>query len=449
MMKNNLVIIAATILLVLSASTEAFGQSSHANSICCFAESGTKLFAGTDSGVYLTTNSGASWKAINYPPGLRGYSAMSIAMIGRILVCDFSGPIRDKKVYGGVFRTDNLGASWTEAKITAAYNFFTAIAVSGTNLIAGTYGDGVFLSTDSGTTWSVANTGLPNRIVYTFVVFGTSSSAMVFAGTDSGFFRSTDNGTSWAPVNTGLANTDVHSLLVFGSNIFAAGGRGIVYRSTNNGESWTAASTGLPGYDIDALAVSDTNLFAGIYGVGVDRSTDSGKSWSPANAGKLSFDGINALAVSGKNLLAGTTSGLFLSSNNGEDWTACNLPIHMKTKQELKDEATAAKSAAEEAKRAAAVRKKADRVLTPDVIDGLANQFLDFSEATKLAFNLNMSLGTNFDGRKLWAAANGGGIKSYFEQQFQSVSAFSEMQLGILSRTLGLTYDQSRALQGK
>jgi len=35
-----------------------------------------------------------------------------------------------------------------------------ALAVSGTNLFAGTWGSGVFLSTNNGTSWTAVNTGL-------------------------------------------------------------------------------------------------------------------------------------------------------------------------------------------------------------------------------------------------------------------------------------------------
>ena len=42
---------------------------------------------------------------------------------------------------------------------------FIALAVSGTNLFAGTYGGGVFLSTNNGTNWTAVNNGLTNSNV--------------------------------------------------------------------------------------------------------------------------------------------------------------------------------------------------------------------------------------------------------------------------------------------
>jgi hypothetical protein len=54
-------------------------------------------------------------------------------------------------------------------------------AASGMNLFAGTYGNGVFLSTNNGTSWTAVNTGLANTLVYALAVSGTN----LFAGIDS------------------------------------------------------------------------------------------------------------------------------------------------------------------------------------------------------------------------------------------------------------------------
>ncbi|MBK7032468.1 MAG: hypothetical protein IPH49_04205 [Ignavibacteria bacterium] len=93
------------------------------------------------------------------------------------------------------------------------------MAVSDTNLFAGTYGSaGVFLSTNNGASWTAVNTGLTNNIVLSLAVSGSN----LFAGTDGGgVFRSTNNGTSWTPVNTGLTKTIVRSLAVSGTDLFA------------------------------------------------------------------------------------------------------------------------------------------------------------------------------------------------------------------------------------
>jgi hypothetical protein len=136
-----------------------------------------------------------------------------------------------------------------------------SLAVSGTNLFAGVYGMGVFLSTNNGTSWTAVSTGLTNLYVFAFAVSGSN----LFAGTSGGVFFSSNNGTSWTAVWTGLTYTPVYALAVSGTNLFA-GTSGGVYHTTNNGTSWTAVNTSLTDTTILSLAVSGTNLFAGTYG---------------------------------------------------------------------------------------------------------------------------------------------------------------------------------------
>jgi len=137
----------------------------YGGTIYCFAVNGSNLFAGTFGGVFLSTNNGTSWTAVN--TGLTNTSVLSLA-------------------------------------------------VNGSNLFAGTLG-GVFVSTNNGTSWTAASTGLTNNIVRSFAVNGSN----LFAGTQGGVFLSTNNGTSWTAVNTGLPSTTVYALTVNGSNLFA------------------------------------------------------------------------------------------------------------------------------------------------------------------------------------------------------------------------------------
>jgi len=97
-----------------------------------------------------------------------------------------------------------------------------SFAVSGRNLFAGTYGGGVFLSTNNGTSWTTVNTGLTNTSVRALAVSPNGAGgANLFAGTYSGAFLSTDNGTTWTAFNTGLPNPHVSSLALNDTYIYA------------------------------------------------------------------------------------------------------------------------------------------------------------------------------------------------------------------------------------
>jgi hypothetical protein len=178
--------------------------------------------------------------------------------------------------YGGFFLSTDYGASWAEVN-TGRFEPFNfpavyTLKVSETGLFVGT-SDGLFLSTSNGTNWIAVDSGLTCSQVLALAVSGTN----LFAGTGwGGIFLSTNNGTSWTPVNDGLPrnkenHTDyvyVQSLVTSGRNLFAGTGYG-VFVSDFHGTSWTAV--GMSFTSVSALAVSGTNLFAGTYGAGIWR----------------------------------------------------------------------------------------------------------------------------------------------------------------------------------
>ncbi|HEY5123677.1 MAG TPA: regulator, partial [Ignavibacteria bacterium] len=132
---------------------------------------------------------------------------------------------------------NTLNAQWIQTNGPCGGTVQCFLAVSGTNLFAGTLLDGVYLSTNNGTSWTAVNSGFSKNYnvanVHSLAVSGTN----LFAGTGGGVYLSTNNGTSWDSVNTGLTNTYVSALAVSGTNLFAGTAGGGVFLSTNNGTS--------------------------------------------------------------------------------------------------------------------------------------------------------------------------------------------------------------------
>ena len=89
----------------------------------------------------------------------------------------------------------------------------------------------------------------------------------LFAGTSGhGVFLSTNSGTSWTAVNSGLSNLNLTSLAVSGTKLYAATSGGGIFFSANNGTSWSAENPGLTNLVVEALAANGTDLFAGTNG---------------------------------------------------------------------------------------------------------------------------------------------------------------------------------------
>src|SRR5207248_9051337 len=92
------------------------------------------------------------------------------------------------------------GQSWTRASSPCMSNCLW-LAEDGTDLYAAAATGGVFRSTD-GTNWTAASTGLPSgEIVRTVFVHAQK----IYAGTDkSGVFVSSDTGKSWSKLSDGF-----------------------------------------------------------------------------------------------------------------------------------------------------------------------------------------------------------------------------------------------------
>ncbi|MDD5673539.1 MAG: T9SS type A sorting domain-containing protein [Chitinivibrionales bacterium] len=83
-------------------------------------------------------------------------------------------------------------------------------------------------------------------------------------------------------------------------------------------------TNGPGGGRINALAASGSNIFAGTETGGVFLTSNNGANWTQINSG-LTDDTVASLAVNGNNVFAGTSGGsVFLSANSGTSWTAVN-----------------------------------------------------------------------------------------------------------------------------
>lgn len=219
--------------------------------------SGTTIFVGTEqNGVYRSTDDGVSWTAMNSGLGTN-LNISSFAVGGGYI---YAGT--QFGTGGGVYRSTVGGSSWTLVNTGLTNTDVISLAVSGTNVFAGTFYGGVFYSNNNGGSWTEVNNGLTNLYINTLAISGTR----VFAGTNAGVYTTNDNGGNWYDRNIGLTDMNAIKLFITGYNIFLGTDGGGVFISNDSANAWSAINTNLGNYRVWALAESGTDIFAGTKG---------------------------------------------------------------------------------------------------------------------------------------------------------------------------------------
>ena len=292
--------------------------------------SGNTIYAGTEGGLVVSRDKANTWSVDDTDNGLR------VPEINALTTCG-------GKIFAGgygytVYISTDKGKSWASENTPSPSSGINSLAANGATILAGTSlgggTNGVLLSKDSGKTWAAASNGLPtstgttNSFITSFAFRGSN----IFMGARSvtiplsgGVYLSTDTGNSWTAVNNGLTGYNfVNALTVLGNNVFAGTDSGI-FLSTNNGNSWKAMDSGLIGHIISAFAIYGSKIFVStndpfsIYGGGrVYISKDTGKTWAMVNFAFPEL--VSSFAINGGEIFAGAR-GVFLSRDSGSTWT--------------------------------------------------------------------------------------------------------------------------------
>ena len=152
---------------------------------------GDNIYAASVWGVSLSRDGGESWQAAN--KGLAEQYCRCVIVDER----------NSKRVLlgtdDGVYESRNRAESWTAVRNSPKSNILR-MARSGADLdlwIAGTEGEGVFLSKNDGKTWESASNELEGKNVYAVALNPKTASKMAAGGWDAGVWLSDDGGKSW------------------------------------------------------------------------------------------------------------------------------------------------------------------------------------------------------------------------------------------------------------
>ncbi len=291
-----------------------YGHGALPGRVTCLTTAGNDIYAGTLGGnVYLSRDNGNTWSHID--SGMTNSDIMSILFSNGVLYAGAYGNISNATygVFGkgsGVYTSTNQGASWNKAGSSLADTNIYSFASIDSTVFTATWGGGVYASMDSGRTWSQVNNGLSDMYVKTLAVMGK----VLFAGTgpdeygqSGGVFISNDLGQIWTQSNTGLNNLFVNAIATDSPNVFIGNTEG-VYKSADGGFSWALSNSGLTTTYINTFIAIHPNLIVGTSGEGVFVSENDGSTWMAADTG-LTDGYIYCFAVNGSRIFAGAAGG--------------------------------------------------------------------------------------------------------------------------------------------
>lgn len=233
----------------------------------------------------------------------------------------------------GIFRSTDHGATWEAANagITLPLHIQGGLAVNTvtpTILYAGDFqGGGLYRSEDGGDSWSLS---LPRAYVRAVAVHPITPTIVLAGDRQHGLYRSIDDGSTWSPITdtAGFTDPNVRDLAFAPSSpdTVYAGASEFVFRSKDSGATWSLSGT-LPSnvYALAVHPVTSSLVYAGTYNSGLHRSEDGGASWAQLSNGLPASNWVTSIAVHPTTpsiLYAGTWEGeVYQTLDGGDSWT--------------------------------------------------------------------------------------------------------------------------------
>lgn len=225
-----------------------------------------------------------------------------------------------------VFISTNGGDVWTRsAVLPGSPQFIDALSIFDGKLYAGTGGNGVFLSLDNGQNWMPLNQGLVGLGSSQISSFAVRNEVLYLGTRGAGVFRLQQD--TWHPFGdlAGQTAGNVEFLDFKGDTLVAgAGGNGYIWYAPNGATSWTGVQVAPlqnEAFIVNSIEAFREALYIGTT-YGIYRSTNNGGSWIPLGNGVPANRIIKLLSI-GDTLFASATSALtrWYRSTDGLQWT--------------------------------------------------------------------------------------------------------------------------------
>jgi photosystem II stability/assembly factor-like uncharacterized protein len=259
------------------------------------------VYAATDGRLFKSVDGGVRWNALPPPSGEIGYGGIVAAAATRPTTVYYAVVANELNVETmGIYRSRDAGRTWSGPFLEGLNARTHTLAVAPSDpltVYAGNYAyGGPFRSEDGGATWTRAGNFWTSLSI---AVDPRNPEAVYTAASPeegpSGVWKTTDGGETW----TLLLETNAWVVALDGAHpdVVYAGGEGL-YRSANGGATWTPLAAtedwAVRGIAIDPRRPS--RLFASAYGKGIFASEDGGTTWSGLSTG-LPHRGVGQLVI--------------------------------------------------------------------------------------------------------------------------------------------------------
>lgn len=186
---------------------------------------------------------------------------------------------------------------------------------------------GVQVSRDGGETWDAA-IDEAGRDAMNLVYDPFAPQTIYMAGHEV-FMKSTNSGTSWASVDANLPSLDLHTFAASPTTenrLYAVPAGSGLYTSDDGGRIWTLISDDVSQGTAALAELPDGTLIVAATDEGLLRSQDGGLTWAPSRSG-IDIGTIFTVrsSASGEKVYAGTDHGVYVSTDQGRNWTATAL----------------------------------------------------------------------------------------------------------------------------
>lgn len=298
------------------------------------------LYAGTESGIYKSTDGGNSW--LDSTNNLLTYYGDIPSVTALVIHPTSSNTIYLGSNSGGVFKSIDGGRSWTPCNNGITTLFIATVVIDPNNpavLYAGTLGHdgegGIFKSSDNGQTWTTLNMGLPMSVFVYSIVIDPENTNIIYADLyGDGIYKSINGGQTWTAYNTGefirfgrvlVMDPNVPTTMYLGTANMG------MFKSVNGGKTFTQINQGISSkLSIMAVWVADSStIYAGTEDGGIYKSINGGETWVYSSVGIKSafiqaFTGIdNNPSV----VYTGTSAGVFKTLDSGISWVDQNAGL--------------------------------------------------------------------------------------------------------------------------